>query len=113
MPEDALEEILAHLPVQLEASVNVGNLQSRLQHYAENGLICSTKAVKNNGFRLIIEENGNLPKSKEILSQFLPTEQLPTSGKRWESPVPVSDLIYRYVSAQLEEVDCTVDYEYI
>lgn len=113
MPEEALEEILSNLPVQIEASVNVGNLNTRLAHYAANGLTCTTKAVKNNGFRLIIEENGNLPKSKEILAQFLPTEQLPSSVKRWESPVPLSDLMYRYVSAQLEAADCTVDYEYI
>jgi len=62
---------------------------------------------------LIIEENQDLEATKQILSQFVQAEDLPKEVGRWEAPIAVGDLIFRCVSAQLEEIGCTVDYEFV
>ncbi len=112
MPDEIIDHVIENLPVQIEASVNHKSLQEKLTDYAQNGLTCSPLMIKQNGYKLIIEENANLAASKTILSQFLEEDALPDNGGRWESPVTVSDLIFRCVSTQLEAVGCTVDYEF-
>lgn len=113
MPVEVVNEVIQNLPIQLEASVNHKNLQNKLNAYSNAGLNCTSIMVKQNGYKLIIEENKNLDATKHILSQFLTEEDLPQNKGRWESPVPVGELIFRCITAQLEEIGCTVDYEFI
>lgn len=113
MPNEVIDEVIQNLPIQIEASVNHTFLQDKLADYATAGLNCSSLRIKENGYRLIIEENENLEESKHILSQFVPEESLPKNDGRWESPIAVGDLIFRCVAAQLEEIGCTIDYEFV
>lgn len=113
MPDEVIDEVLENLPIQLEASVNHTFLQEKLNAYEAAGLTCESVRIKQNGYRLIIEENKNLEATKSILSQFVEEHDLPSVEGRWESPVAVGDLVFRCVSAQLEEIGCTIDYEFV
>ena len=113
MPDEVIDEVLQNLPIQLEASVNHKFLQGKVDAYQAAGLTCTTVRIKQNGYRLIIEENNDLEASKHILAQFVKDDDLPKGEGRWESPVPVGDLVFRCVTAQLEEIGCTVDYEFV
>lgn len=113
MPDEVIDQVIDSLPVQLESSVNRKFIADKLNDYAAAGLTCTAIQIKQNAYKLIIEENADLEKSKSILSQFLPSEKLPSGNGRWESPIAVGDLIFRVISTQLEDIGCMVDYEYM
>lgn len=107
-----VHELIPHLPVQIIASIRYHEVENKLSELQNNGLSCSAVPVRCNDFKLIIEENGDLEKSREVLRQFVAEEELPNDTGRWEIPYPLGDLLYRYIATQLEIADCEVDCEY-
>ena len=112
MPEDIIDEVIENLPVQLNASVSRKYTSTLLEEYESAGLFCEAKVLKPNDIKLIIEEHGDLKKSREILKQFVYEDDLPNEIGRWEIPYPLGELLYRFIAAQLELADCEVDFDY-
>lgn len=112
MPDDIVEEVLAQLPIQLEASLNTADVQENIRKYQEAGMTCEVKRVSHKNYRLIIHRMGDIRKAKSILSRMLPEEALPqTTATPWSATVPLNDVMVRYAIAQLEQAGAVAEYE--
>ncbi|HAA16839.1 MAG TPA: hypothetical protein DCE41_36055 [Cytophagales bacterium] len=112
MPEEIVEEVLENLPIQVEASVNSQKIEEVVSQYTTEGLMVDTVLLEQTHHKLVVEEIQDMQKSREVLSQYIPQEELPTKiPTPWYAPVPMNDLMVRYVAAQLEAIGCEVDVE--
>ncbi|NOQ74636.1 MAG: hypothetical protein GQ574_21670 [Crocinitomix sp.] len=112
MPAEIIDNVIANLPIQLEASANGKTVADKLKLYSAAGLNCTAHVIKPNNYKLIIAEMGDLQESKTVLAQYLSAEELPNKESPWEFPKPLGDLLYRCIADELEEAGCTVDYDY-
>lgn len=113
MPAEIIDNVISNLPIQLESSANGKTVADKIKLYGSAGLTCMAHIIKPNNYKLIIEQMGDLNQSKTVLAQYLSEDELPESiSSVWEFPKPLGDLLYRCIAAELEEVGCTVDYDY-
>ena len=49
---------------------------------------------------------------QEIVSQFYKDTVLPDSAKKWIAPVPLNNVLNRYLQKQLELIGCEVEQQY-
>jgi hypothetical protein len=112
MPAEIIDNVINSLPIQLEASANGKTVADKLELLGAAGLHCTAHIIKPNNYKLIIEEMGDLPGVQAVLTQYISNEEIPTTEEHWEFPKPLGDLLYRCIADELEEVGCTVDYDY-
>lgn len=111
IPEEVIDDVLENLPIQIEPSINRKDVAAQIEKYKAAGLTCTSKLVQHNNYKLVIEESQDLDKTREILKQFVAEEYLPKDNLRWEIPFPLGELLFRYIAAQLEIVNCEIDCE--
>lgn len=111
MPESVVEDVIAELPVQLESSVNPAVAEHRLRLYAAAGLKCHAETLPFGNYTLIVHSGADSSKAGTILQQILPKEKLPDKSGYWECPVPLGELMARYIAGQLEMTGCEVEFE--
>lgn len=112
MPGEIIDSVIADLPIQLEASANGKTVAEKLALFGAAGLHCTAHIIKPNNYKLIIKELGKLSLAQAVLAEYLSPEELPNKQGSWEFPKPLGDLLYRCIADELEEVGCTVDYDY-
>ncbi|MGD1847507.1 MAG: hypothetical protein ACFB10_19130 [Salibacteraceae bacterium] len=112
MPEEIVSEVVAALPIQLEAGLTPEVGQAALQQLTDAGLQCSLHSIYAQAYRLVIHDMGDFKKVSNILSSVVEEADLPRIGQRsWQSPVPLNDLMARYTLARLEAAGATVELE--
>lgn len=107
IPEGVVDEVVNHLPVQLNDSVNRHDLQALLAQYKAAGLQCSFAELPFGHQQLLVEGINEPAETAAILSQFYGPTTLGNS-KQWQAPKPISPLLGRLAAHQLEQIGCAV-----
>lgn len=112
MPDEIVDEVMDHLPIQVAAALPANDVKDQLKALAEVGLHCSFKPVYGQAYQLEITHMGDLKKVQEILGKIMPEDHLPKRANTiWRSQLPLNDLMARYTVAQLEAAGAEVEYE--
>jgi hypothetical protein len=109
MPVEVTEEILGLLPVQLHESVAASQAVELVLAYQEAGLSCVAHQLPVTQHLLQIEEMTDAEAAAQVLQQVFEPADLPRKAP-WQSKVPMSRMMARYLVAQLEAVGCAADY---
>jgi hypothetical protein len=109
MPHDIVDDVIANLPIQLDESVNRNNVPEKIEAYKNAGLICEAYLIPNQPCSIYIQHIEQLDKTQQILMQFFDRQSLATLAGGWKSAKPISTLLARYASQQLQAVGCEVE----
>jgi hypothetical protein len=112
MPEEALPEIHANLPVILEESINSTERSIQLQKYQDLGLICEATPLSFEPYKLTINEILDTEKVQKIVNQFYKDVVLTAKTTKWVAPAPISNVLNRYLEKQLEMIGCEIERQY-
>lgn len=112
MPQEALEEIHANLPLLLDESVNYGTLEEKLALYKQVGLKCSEEQIPFGTYSLSVSNITNSEKFLEILDKFFKDVNFDQNSGTWKAPLPLSSILSRLLERQLEILGCEIEYEY-
>lgn len=107
MPDFIIDKVLQHLPVQLEESLCFEVAQAKVEQFKSVGLDCTYAPLPYTKHQIQIDHITNLEATRQVLSQFLETKDLPTQIGAWLAPAGMNDLLTRYILTQLEAIGCT------
>jgi hypothetical protein len=112
MPEEALTEIHANLPVILEESINSDERSIQLQKYQDLSLVCEAIPLSFEPYKLSIHEISDAEKVQKIVNQFYKDVVLTAKTTKWVAPTPISNVLNRYMEKQLEMLGCEIERQY-
>jgi hypothetical protein len=112
MPQAALEEIHANLPLLLDESVNYATLQEKLVLYKTVGLECSEEQIPFGKYSISVSNITDSGKAREILKKFYKDAIVDNTSDVWKAPLPLSSILSRFLEKQLEYIGCEIEYEY-
>lgn len=107
IPEGIVDEVANNLPVQLNDSVNRNDLQVLLNQYQAAGLQCNFAELPFGHQQLVVAGISQPAETAAILSQFYGPTTLGNS-QQWQAPKPISPLLGRLATHQLEQIGCAV-----
>ncbi len=112
MPQDALENIQANLPVLLDESLNYHTLREKLEIYRQAGLNCSEERIPFGKYALSVSNITDSSKTEELLGKFYSDVKLNKNAAVWKAPLPLSSVLSRFLEKQLEYIGCEIEHEY-
>lgn len=116
MPDEIIDQVLAHLPVSLHESLSLNELHQKLGDYQAAGLNCSYQAASTASEYLMIHQVDEQANLRQLLALFFEEKDLPTSAMAvWKTPTLLPHLLVRYLGHYLEELgyeyETTTDHE--
>lgn len=112
MPPEILEEVHANLPVLLDEAVSINTILAKLEEYARAGLRCEAIPLPFGKYKLSVNNITDKKRVQEIVSQFYKGTVLSDAAREWTAPVPLNNVLNRYLKKQLELVGCEVEQQY-
>jgi hypothetical protein len=109
MPDDIIDEVLQNLPVVLNEWVNRSTLQALLEKYSAAGLQCSIEKIPFGDKKLVVDNITHTGQVQSILSQFYTGISITKGTTKWVSPVPISPVLSRLLTHQLQQTGCDVE----
>lgn len=112
MPAEILEEVHANLPVVLDEAVSANTMLMRLEEYKNAGLRCTATPLPFGKYKIAVNNITDKKRVQEIVSQFYKGTVLPDSSSEWTAPLPLNNVLNRYLKKQLELIGCEVEEQY-
>ncbi|WP_299675046.1 hypothetical protein [uncultured Dokdonia sp.] len=109
MPEEIIDTVLTNLPVQLEEGITIQEAITQIETYKATGLHCACRALATTDTQVHIDPIIDLEATRNLLSQFITEDQLPSKeGQSWSSPF-IKKLIARYIESKLIEIQTSIE----
>jgi hypothetical protein len=109
MPGEIIDEVLQNLPILLNDSVNRKTLQELLELYTTAGLRCSFNKIPFGDKQLVVDNISQPGQAASILNQFYTGVTISKATVKWVAPKPVSPLLSRLLTQQLQDIGCEVE----
>lgn len=85
---------------------------TKLEEYKKAGLRCEALPLPFGKYKITINNITDKKRVQEIVSQFYKGTVLSDSTREWTAPLPLNNVLNRYLKKQLELLGCEVEQQY-